>query len=270
MPELPEVETTRRGLQPHLEQRRITRIDIRQPQLRWPVPETLSAQCGQRIERLQRRGKYLILRFEGDHYWLWHLGMSGSLRLLPADAPAGRHEHVQIDLDGGQSLRYRDPRRFGALLGGEGDPLRHPLLASLGPEPLGEGFDAAWLYRQCQRRSAAIKQVIMDSHVVVGVGNIYACESLFRAAIHPKTPARRIRLPRIGRLVDSIRTTLAEAIEQGGTTLRDFTRSDGQPGYFAQRLAVYGQQGDCPRCGRPIRRIVQAQRSTFYCPGCQH
>ncbi len=270
MPELPEVETTRRGLQPHLEQRRIQRISIRQPRLRWPVPETIQDHRGRRIERLERRGKYLIFRLEDEDYWLWHLGMSGSLRLLPASEAAARHEHVQIDLDDGQSLRYRDPRRFGALLTGRGDPLAHELLHRLGPEPLGDAFDADYLQARCRRRSSAIKQVIMDSRVVVGVGNIYACESLFLAGIHPGTRASRIGRERIERLTRAIRQVLAEAIEQGGTTLRDFTRSDGQPGYFAQQLNVYGRQGPCPRCGRALRRIVQAQRSTYYCPGCQH
>ena len=270
MPELPEVETTRRGLQPHLEGRHIRRIDIRQPRLRWPVPETVCNRLGRRVERLERRGKYLIFRFDDAAYWLWHLGMSGSLRLLPAGDPAERHEHVQIDLDNGQSLRYRDPRRFGALLDGHGDPLEHELLARLGPEPLRDDFDADYLLQQCRRRSSAIKQVIMDSRVVVGVGNIYACESLFLAGIHPKTRASRIAPERIERLVRAIRQVLSDAIEQGGTTLRDFTRSDGQPGYFAQRLNVYGQKGPCPRCGRELKRITQAQRSTFYCPGCQH
>ncbi len=269
MPELPEVETTRRGLEPHLRGQPVTRIDIRQPRLRWPVPEALQSFRGHSLRNLKRRGKYLIFDF-GEDYWLWHLGMSGSLRLLPPEAAPAAHEHVRVDFGNGPTLRYRDPRRFGALLCGSGDPLQHPLLANLGPEPLSDTFDGDWLHECCQRRSSAIKTVIMDSHVVVGVGNIYACESLFLAGINPKTRANRLSPGRAERLARSIRDVLAAAIEQGGTTLRDFTRSDGQPGYFAQRLNVYGQNGDCPRCGRGIRRIVQAQRSTFYCPGCQH
>jgi len=269
MPELPEVETTRRGLQPHIEGQRIQRIEIRQPRLRWPIPADIQRFRGRELQALRRRGKYLIFDF-GDDYWLGHLGMSGSLRLLAPDDPAERHEHVQVDFRNGQSLRYRDPRRFGALLTGQGDPLQHPLLHKLGPEPLSEDFNTDYFQRQCKRRNSAIKQVIMDSHVVVGVGNIYACESLFLAGIHPKTRASRLGRERLQRLLEAIRKVLSQAIAEGGTTLRDFTRSDGQPGYFAQQLLVYGRDGDCIRCGRSLKRIVQAQRSTFYCPGCQH
>jgi formamidopyrimidine-DNA glycosylase len=191
------------------------------------------------------------------------------MRVLPSGAPAALHEHVELQLGNGQSLKFRDPRRFGALLYCDQDPLQHRLLKDLGPEPLADDFDAAYLYRQCRGRGAAIKTLIMNSHVVVGVGNIYASEALHLAGIRPTRAAGRISRARIARLVDAIRATLAAAIEQGGTTLQDFTQADGKPGYFRHALQVYGNSGSCPTCGKAIRHLVLGQRSTFFCPGCQ-
>lgn len=268
MPELPEVETTLRGIRPHLEHRRITRIQISEPRLRWPIPDAVRDLAGCRIESLRRRAKYLLID-TGRGHLIWHLGMSGSLRIQPQNAPPAAHEHVRIDLDSGKSLCYRDPRRFGALLWTEADPLSHPLLASLGPEPSSEEFNAAYLLGKCKGRKSAIKTVIMNSHIVVGIGNIYACESLFMSRINPKTAAGRVSLARLERLVAAIKTVLSNAIAQGGTTLQDFTRADGKPGYFRQHLQVYANDGACPLCTRAIKRITLGQRSTFYCPHCQ-
>lgn len=268
MPELPEVETTRRGLAPHILERRIERIAVLQPKLRWPVPASIQQQQGAGIISIERRGKYLIMGTDRGSM-IWHLGMSGSMRIMPADAPGARHEHIQVILDDGNSIRYRDPRRFGALLYTDQDPLQHPLLANLGPEPLCEDFNVDYLQDRCRGRSSAIKNLVMDSHVVVGVGNIYASESLFSSGINPKTRASRISRQRLQRLVDAIKMVLQQAIDHGGTTLQDFTRADGKPGYFRNSLNVYGQQGPCPVCGQPIKRITLGQRSTFYCSHCQ-
>jgi formamidopyrimidine-DNA glycosylase len=256
MPELPEVETTLRGLAPHLSGQLISQVTIRNPHLRWPIPENLpDILRGQTIRELQ-----LIL----------HLGMSGSLRILPATTPPEKHDHFDLLLANGTLMRLRDPRRFGAVLWHEGDIAQHPLLAKLGPEPLLEGFDAAHLYRATRKRSAAIKLLIMDSHIVVGVGNIYASESLFHAGIRPQLHAGKLSLARCARLVQTIRETLSASIAQGGSTLRDFTDSNGKPGYFQQSYTVYGRTGEpCGVCGTSIRQIVQGQRSTFYCPNCQ-
>jgi formamidopyrimidine-DNA glycosylase len=272
MPELPEVETTRRGVEPHLVGRRLDEVIILQPRLRYPVPESLGQLAGCRFVALRRRGKYLMLDLDRGGSMIIHLGMSGSLRLVAHGAEDFRkHDHVVLRLDGPHELRYHDPRRFGLILHvPEGPPEAHPLLASLGPEPLEEGFDPPSLHRLCQKRSAPIKQVIMDASVVVGVGNIYASESLFRAGIRPRTAARRVSRPRLARLVDAIRTVLAESIEQGGTTLRDFLHSDGEPGYFRQKLFVYERAGEpCRVCGDAIRHAVLGQRSTYWCPTCQ-
>ncbi|HUX91232.1 MAG TPA: bifunctional DNA-formamidopyrimidine glycosylase/DNA-(apurinic or apyrimidinic site) lyase [Gallionellaceae bacterium] len=270
MPELPEVETTLRGLSPHLTSQRIAKVTIRNPHLRWPIPANLPGILrNQTIRRLYRRAKYLLLECDSGTLIL-HLGMSGSLRILPALTLPEKHDHFDLQLANGTLMRLRDPRRFGAVLWHEGDIARHPLLASLGPEPLQEDFNAAYLYRATRKRSAAIKQVIMDSHTVVGVGNIYASESLFHAGIRPQLAASKLSLPRCARLVQTIRATLSASIAQGGSTLRDFTDSDGKPGYFQQSYAVYGRTGDpCRVCGTPIKQIVQGQRSTFYCPNCQ-
>ncbi len=268
MPELPEVETTRRGLLPHVTGQCIERILLSGKKLRYPVGGDIQQLRGERINELKRRAKYLI--FNTDHgNLIWHLGMSGSLRIQSVDAPSVKHEHVRIDFSNGASLRYRDPRRFGFVLLEKGDPGEHKLIASLGPEPLSPEFNATYLKKKCLSRNSTIKTVIMDSHVVVGVGNIYACESLFDCAINPKTRASRIGLQRLQRLVDSIKRTLQRAIEQGGTTLQDFTQADGKPGYFKQSLKVYGNSGSCPACGHQIKRITLGQRSTWYCSNCQ-
>ncbi len=270
MPELPEVETTLRGLAPHLEGQRIAAVVVRHPQLRWPVPANLPELLrGRVIRRLRRRAKYLLAEF--DHGTLiLHLGMSGSLRVLPANTPAEKHDHFDLVLASGKLMRLRDPRRFGAVLWHEGDPATHPLLAALGPEPLEQEFDAGHLYRATRHKSAAIKHVIMDNRVVVGVGNIYANEALFRAGIRPQLAAGKLSRERCARLAEDIRATLREAIAQGGSTLRDFVNSDGRPGYFQQHYWVYGRAGEpCRRCGTPVKQVRQGQRSSFYCPHCQ-
>ncbi|WP_297526871.1 bifunctional DNA-formamidopyrimidine glycosylase/DNA-(apurinic or apyrimidinic site) lyase [Thiohalobacter sp.] len=271
MPELPEVETTRRGIAPHLAGRHITSVIVRQRRLRWAIPKALERELpGQPVTAVERRAKYLLIRTPAGTAIL-HLGMSGSLRLLPADTPAGPHDHVDLVLEDGRCLRLTDPRRFGALLWTRRDPARHRLLAGLGPEPLGPEFDGALLHARSRGRRTPVKAFIMDSHVVVGVGNIYANEALFRAGIHPARAAGRIGRTRCDRLAQAIREVLAEAIAQGGTSLRDFVGSDGRPGYFRQTLAVYGRGGQpCPRCGHALREIRIAQRSTVYCPRCQH
>ncbi len=268
MPELPEVETTRRGLSPHLLQRRIERIQVLQPKLRWRVPDTIQNIQGATIHSVERRAKYLLMGTDQGHM-IWHLGMSGSMRIMPVAASGAKHEHILVELDDGNSIRYRDPRRFGALLYTESEPLQHPLLSDLGPEPLSAGFNVDYLHQQCRKRSIAIKNLIMDSHVVVGVGNIYACESLFASGINPKTRASRISRQRLQRLVDAIKNVLQQAIEHGGTTLQDFTQADGKPGYFRHELNVYGRQGPCLVCGHDLKRITLGQRSTFYCGHCQ-
>jgi len=270
MPELPEVETTRRGIAPHLEGLAVSGVTVRQRQLRWPVPKGLGRSLkGQTLRKVSRRGKYLLLGFDRGTVIL-HLGMSGSLRLVPCDTPAGKHDHVDIAFDGGPCLRLTDPRRFGAVLHTRGDPLTHELLARLGPEPLEPGFDGRWLFEHSRKRRQAVKAFIMDSKVVVGVGNIYASEALFLAGIHPRRPAGRISAARYDALAEAIREVLAAAIEAGGTTLRDFIQSDGRPGYFARELHVYGREGEpCPNCGTPIRQEVICQRSSYYCTTCQ-
>ncbi len=270
MPELPEVETTLRGVRPHLEGRRIAALRVRDGRLRYPVPPELGATlAGRRIEGLRRRGKYLLIDLEGGTV-LIHLGMSGSLRVLPEASPPGPHDHLDLVLAEGPCLRLRDPRRFGAFLWLTGPAEDHPLLAHLGPEPLGEGFDGDYLYRASRGRRVAVKAFVMDSSVVVGVGNIYASESLFLAGIHPGRAAGRIGLDRYRTLAARIRAVLAAAIEQGGTSLRDFVQEDGSPGYFAQSLRAYGRTDEpCPTCATPIRQVRIGQRSSFYCPRCQ-
>lgn len=270
MPELPEVETTRRGLLPHLEGRRIAAIRVRDRRLRWPVPRDLGKRAvGRTIRAIARRGKYLLIDCESG--WLIvHLGMSGSLRVLAEDTPAGKHDHVDLVLDSGMMARLTDPRRFGAVLWQPADAKPHPLLAHLGPEPLEPGFDAAALHQRLHGRRAAIKASLMDSRIVVGVGNIYASESLYRAGINPRTAAGRVSLQRCVRLVEAIQTTLAAAIEAGGSTLRDFVGADGGAGYFQQNYFVYGREAlPCRVCGTAIRALRQGQRATFYCPRCQ-
>jgi len=270
MPELPEVETTLRGIAPYLRGTCIDRLLVRERRLRWPVPADIERQVrGQRILELGRRGKYLLLALERGTI-LIHLGMSGSLRVLASDIPPAKHDHLDLCLRGGKCLRMRDPRRFGVFLWTPEPPADHPLLAHLGPEPLESGFDGDYLYGCARGRRCAVKTFIMDADLVVGVGNIYANESLFRAGIHPARPCNRIGRERYRRLATEIRKVLTSAIDQGGTTLRDFVRDDGGPGYFVRSLKVYGHTGEpCPRCGRPIRRRRIGQRSSFYCPGCQ-
>lgn len=269
MPELPEVETTRRGLSPHLVGHVLNDVVVRRRQLRWPVPDAVENAVGYPLEALERRAKWLIFR-TAPGALLMHLGMSGSMRVFPDTAPApGRHDHVDLVFDD-RLMRFNDPRRFGALLWAPGDPLAHPLLARLGPEPLTDGFDGDWLWRQSRGRRAAVKAFIMDSRVIVGVGNIYAAEALFAAGIHPQRAAGRISLPRYRRLAGAIREVLARAIRAGGTTLRDFTVADGSPGYFSQQLMVYGRRGQpCPRCGHAFMHRTIAQRGTVYCGRCQ-
>jgi len=270
MPELPEVETTRRGIAPHLRGHRVVEVRLREPRLRWPVPATLAHDLAdRRIQDVERRGKYLLIRFDTGTL-LVHLGMSGSLRIVQADAPPRKHDHVDLVLDNDRALRLCDPRRFGAMLWITGDPLRHALLRDLGPEPLESDFSGDYLYRRSRGRSASVKSFIMDSHIVTGVGNIYANEALFLAGIHPARAAGRIAAPRYARLCGAIRTVLGHSIELGGTTLRDFVNSAGEPGYFQQTLRVYDRTGQpCRVCGAPIRERRLGQRSAFYCPVCQ-
>ncbi len=269
MPELPEVETTLRGIEPHLLNQRVTRVIVRDPRLRWPVPAEVSKAEGQQFISLQRRGKYLLLKLQQGGLII-HLGMSGSLRILQQASPPEKHDHVDVELDNGVCLRFNDPRRFGAFLWVDGEMESHELLSSLGPEPLSDEFTADYLYKQSRDRKVAIKNFIMNGHVVVGVGNIYASESLFMAGIHPQRAAGRVSRQRYEGLVAAIRDVLDRAIKQGGTTLRDFVNSDGAPGYFAQELLVYNRAGsDCFQCGAPIRQKVIGQRSSYYCPACQ-
>jgi formamidopyrimidine-DNA glycosylase len=270
MPELPEVETSRRGIEPHIKQKVIRDIVVRQHSLRWPVSRQLKKKArNQPVRSVDRRGKYLLLRLDNGTIII-HLGMSGSLRICSPDSPAEKHDHVDLVFDNNTVLRLRDPRRFGAVLWTGEDPETHKLLSSLGPEPLQDSFNAAYLHASTRKRSASIKSVIMNSHIVVGVGNIYACESLFLAGINPRRKAGTLSLARCEKLVTAIKQVLTESITQGGTTLRDFVREYGQPGYFTLKLRVYGKEGEpCPNCGNPIRRITQQQRSTFYCTQCQ-
>ena len=270
MPELPEVETTRRGIEPHIHHRVVTDIIVRQRSLRWPVPTQLKQHiCNQEIKRVDRRGKYLLLRLDKGTVII-HLGMSGSLRICAANTPVEKHDHIDIIFDNHNILRLRDPRRFGAVLWTTKDPAKHKLLSSLGPEPLQDSFNGEYLFEQTRKRSAAIKSVIMNSHIVVGVGNIYACESLFLAGINPKRKAGSLSQERCEKLATAIKQVLSESIRQGGTTLRDFTRENGEPGYFAQKLFVYGRTGEqCISCGGSIKQVKQQQRSTFYCTQCQ-
>lgn len=270
MPELPEVETTRRGIAPHLTGATIKSVKVRERRLRWPIPADIENHlAGSVVRSVDRRAKYLLLRTDAGTA-IAHLGMSGSMRFVePGTAPM-KHDHVDIVLDSGVVLRFNDPRRFGCLLWTDEDPLRHPLLARLGPEPLGDNFSGTYLYAACRGRRVAIKPHLMNSAIVVGVGNIYASESLFRAGIHPKRAAGRISLARTTRLADAVKDVLKESIRFGGTTLRDFYSGDGKPGYFKNELNVYDRAGDaCNKCKTPIRQAVLGQRSTFYCPACQ-
>ena len=270
MPELPEVETVRRGLAPHLTGQVVTGVVVRQPRLRWPVPDELAAQLlGQIIQRVERRAKYLLLRTDAGTVIL-HLGMTGRLRLLPAATPLQKHDHVDLALASGHCLRFNDSRRFGALLWTAEPPERHSLLQALGPEPFDATFSSIYLYQRAQGHTSTVKTFIMDNRIVVGVGNIYANEALFAAGISPLRPVDRLTEAECDRLVVAIREILTEAIRQGGTTLRDFIGGDGEPGYFQQSLRVYGRHGlPCAACGQPIHRCRIGQRATYHCPRCQ-
>ncbi len=268
MPELPEVETTLRGITPSLLNRRIVSLDVREPRLRWPV-QISSEVCGERIVRLTRRAKYLLLHVDAGALIL-HLGMSGHLRIVSGNVPPGKHDHLDILLDHGLALRLTDPRRFGSLHWQPHPVGDHWLLRNLGVEPLSGAFTGDYLFARSRRRRAAVKNFLMDAHVVVGIGNIYANEALFKAGVRPRTAAGRLSRARYREIVARIRETLTTAIGQGGTTLRDFVGSDGRPGYFANELLVYGRQGKpCRRCGSLLKGLRVGQRSTVYCPNCQ-
>ncbi len=270
MPELPEVETSRRGIEPHVLGRTVRGVIVRDRRLRWPVPKELERTLtGQQVLAVRRRAKYLLFDFERGSLIL-HLGMSGSLRIVSADTPPQAHDHVDLCFDG-QCLRLRDPRRFGALLWTTGDPLEHPRLRELGPEPLSETFDGDYLYRRARGRRLAIKSLLMTGSVVVGVGNIYANEALFLAGIRPDRASGRISRTRCERLAKAVKQVLSQAIAAGGTTLRDFIREDGQPGYFRHALQVYDRAGlPCPGCGADLQGKRIGQRATVFCAHCQH
>jgi formamidopyrimidine-DNA glycosylase len=269
MPELPEVETTRRGIEPHLLGRRIVGTVLRRPDLRWPIPAEISELLpGQQVVSVTRRAKYLLLDIERGSA-IFHLGMSGCLRVLPGATPVASHDHVDLQMEGGTVLRLTDPRRFGCLLWQPTGEL-HPLLAGLGPEPLSDAFDGEYLYRLSRGRRGPVKTFLMDQAVVVGVGNIYAAESLFEAGIDPRRAAGRVSLARYRLLATAVRRILDHAITRGGTTLRDFLNPDGAPGYFEQELQAYGREGlPCMRCGTPMVGIRLGQRATAFCSRCQ-
>ncbi len=270
MPELPEVETTRRSLEPCLVGRRIVSVTVRDRRLRWPVPLDLEASlAGACIDRVERRAKYLLIGVGGGTL-LAHLGMSGNLQVVDGATPVRKHDHVDIVLDDTRVLRFHDPRRFGSMHWLAGADRSHPLLDSLAPEPLTDAFDGGYLHAVTRNRSAAIKHILMNGALVTGVGNIYASEALFRAGINPKTAARRLSTARCATLVAAVKETLALAIDAGGSTLRDYVDAGGRPGYFQQQSLVYERGGEpCRRCGATIRHIRQGQRSTYYCAACQ-
>jgi formamidopyrimidine-DNA glycosylase len=268
MPELPEVEVTRLGLEPRLAGRRISGVVVREPRLRWPVSRAVMQLTGRKVESIRRRGKYLLVDC-GDGHLILHLGMSGSLRVVPPDTPAQKHDHFDLVL-GDRALRLRDPRRFGAVLWCPGEPSAHPLLAHLGVEPLSREFDPRRLHALTRGARVAIKLFLMDARRIVGVGNIYANEALFRAGISPRMRAGKLSLEKAKKLVPAIKKTLLAAIKAGGSSLRDFVGADGNAGYFQQRYWVYDREGKpCRRCGTTIKRFVQGARSTFCCPTCQ-
>lgn len=270
MPELPEVETTRRGIEPAVRGQRIGRLVIREPRLRWPVPADLPKLIeGRCVNGLARRAKYLLFGFDNGTL-LVHLGMSGSLRVLSAATPPLLHDHVDVVLESGLCLRFNDPRRFGSMLWTDGDPSLHPLLRALGPEPLSDEFNGATLARAAKGRKVAIKQLLMNSQIVVGVGNIYASEALFRAGVRPRRAAGRLKAEEFAAIATAVKDVLREAIRAGGTTLRDYVNADGMPGYFRQKLYVYERTGEpCRLCKTPIRHFIQGQRSTYFCGTCQ-
>lgn len=268
MPELPEVEVSRQGISPLMLDQTITRVDVRESRLRWPVPDSIHRLEGQCIISIRRRAKYLLIDTAMGSAIL-HLGMSGKLRVIPSETQVQKHDHVDFHLSNGLVMRLNDPRRFGCVLFSE-KPDQHELLSKLGPEPLTSAFQVDYLMNQAKGRKVPVKNFIMDNKVVVGVGNIYANESLFRAGIHPLREAGRISQPRYLRLVEQVKEVLAAAIEQGGTTLKDFAQVDGSPGYFAQTLYVYGRGGKpCFQCGRTLKEVKVGQRSSVYCGHCQ-
>lgn len=270
MPELPEVETTRNGIAPYIENQQIQEIIIRDSRLRWPITDQLEDRLrGQTILSVTRRAKYLLLN-TATGTLLIHLGMSGRLRILTSYQPAEKHDHVDMVFANNITLRFTDPRRFGAVLWTNESPQQHPLLHHLGPEPLDQAFDADYLFQRSRKRQVSIKTFIMNAEIVVGVGNIYASESLFLASIHPQLVAAKLTKTQSLKLVDAIKLTLQKAIAAGGTTLRDFRDSEGKPGYFAQELWVYARQNQaCKQCGHPVELIRQSQRATYFCPQCQ-
>jgi len=270
MPELPEVETTRLGISPHVLGQRVSRVVVRNPQLRWPIPEGLEKNLvGSLLISLERRAKYLLFGSERGTL-LVHLGMSGSLCVVGIKDPAKKHDHVDICFESGAILRYHDPRRFGAIVWTDEPVEEHTLLKRLGPEPLSNSFEGDLLYERSRGCKRVVKSFIMDSHIVVGVGNIYANEALFAAGIRPNKAAGKISKVAYRRLAKQIKKVLAHSIKQGGTTLRDFVGSDGNPGYFAQSLLVYGRAGcPCKNCGRPLKEMKIGQRATVYCRFCQ-
>ena len=268
MPELPEVEVTRRGLEPQLAGRVISGVAVREPRLRWPVPRDVHRLAGRTVRAIQRRGKYLLVDC-GDGHLILHLGMSGSLRVIEPQSAPRKHDHVDL-VFGTSAVRLRDPRRFGVVLWNRGDASRHPLLARLGVEPLSNDFSAEFLYRMTRGRDVGIKQLLMNAAVVVGVGNIYANESLFRAGIHPRLRSKRLSRERCAKLVEAVKETLVAAIAAGGSSLRDFVHSDGASGYFQQHYYVYDRAAlPCRVCGAAIRVARLGQRSSYYCARCQ-
>ncbi len=271
MPELPEVETTRIGIAPYVLGECITDVVVREPKLRWPVPRNLKKiLIGQIVRKLGRRAKYLLFYTERGCMIL-HLGMSGSLRLVAYDHPPEKHEHLDIVFESNRCLRLRDPRRFGSIHWTTKDPLQHPLLHHLGPEPLSNKFNGEYLFEKSRKRTTAIKTFIMDSRIVVGVGNIYSNEALFAAGIHPKRSAGNVSAERYVKLADNIKDVLNKSLAKGGTTLRDFVNGEGKPGYFRHELQVYDRAGEsCPNCKTIIKTGRIGQRSIFYCPNCQH
>lgn len=270
MPELPEVETSRRGIEPHILDQKVEQVIIREPRLRWPIPQQLpKLLTGNSILAVSRRAKYILLRF-GNGTVILHLGMSGSLRICKPDSEIRKHDHIDFVMSNGKVLRLHDPRRFGCVLWTDKAIEQHKLITRLGPEPLDDAFDAEHLFRRSRKRSCSIKSFIMNSHIVVGVGNIYASESLFLAGINPKRKAGSVSRERYQKLTLTIKQVLSASIEQGGTTLRDFLNEHGQPGYFAQKLYVYGKNGTpCQQCGSTIKQFTQQQRTTYYCSTCQ-
>lgn len=269
MPELPEVETTLRGIEPHLLHKRITQVIVRHPRLRWPIPNNLNALLtGQTIQAIHRRAKYILFTFKHGTLIL-HLGMSGRVRILQENTPPEKHDHVDIQT-ANCTLRFTDPRRFGAVLWTDEDPAAHPLLAHLGPEPLTHDFSGQYLWERSRHKTVTVKSFIMDSKVVVGVGNIYAAEALFLAGVHPKRAAGKVNEAEYVALVKAIKKILQNAIKQGGTTLKDFLKSDGKPGYFRVKLKVYGRDGEpCVNCGEALSHLRIGQRATVFCKNCQ-